>query len=175
MTTISSWLIRLVLTWTIAGAGLLYGNVSGSNGSPEPQKSTQSVPVKQDSPGTTAPVLVSPKSGTRIEWQVVGAGGTKSNVGDLTIEGTAGQTAIGQVGTPNFIINQGFWQEFELPCRVGDVDNDGGVDISDAVYLIQYIFAGGPAPANLCAGDVTGDTIVDISDVIAILSFVFLG
>jgi len=28
--------------------------------------------------------------------------------------------------------------------RFGDANCDGGVDISDAVYLISYIFSGGP-------------------------------
>jgi hypothetical protein len=39
---------------------------------------------------------------------------------------------------------------------VGNVDCLGGVDIDDVVYMIQYIFLGGPAP-----GDPTGDGIPD--------------
>jgi hypothetical protein len=31
---------------------------------------------------------------------------------------------------------------------LGDANNDGTVDISDAVYLISYTFAGGPAPCD---------------------------
>ena len=33
----------------------------------------------------------------------------------------------------------------------GDVDGSGAVDISDTVYLLQYLFSGGPAPVA-CAG-----------------------
>lgn len=32
------------------------------------------------------------------------------------------------------------------PC--GDADNNGMVNVSDALYLMQYIFSGGPAPAD---------------------------
>jgi hypothetical protein len=39
-----------------------------------------------------------------------------------------------------------------LACNCGDVNGDNAVDISDAVYLIQYIFAGGPAPNCQTAG-----------------------
>jgi uncharacterized protein (TIGR02145 family) len=41
----------------------------------------------------------------------------------------------------------------------GDSDNSGGVDIDDVVYLIQYIFSGGPEPD--CGGGSIG-TVTDI-------------
>ena len=34
------------------------------------------------------------------------------------------------------------------PYEHGDVNVSGAVDIDDVVYLIQYIFAGGPAPCE---------------------------
>jgi hypothetical protein len=33
---------------------------------------------------------------------------------------------------------------------VGDANCDSTVNISDAVYLIAYIFSGGPAPCGGC-------------------------
>ncbi len=41
-------------------------------------------------------------------------------------------------------------QELPIQSRCGDVDCSGIVSISDAVFLIQYIFAGGPAPCASC-------------------------
>lgn len=35
-------------------------------------------------------------------------------------------------------------------CLCGDADGNGLFTVSDAVFLINYIFAGGPAPNPLC-------------------------
>ncbi|MCX6833248.1 MAG: right-handed parallel beta-helix repeat-containing protein, partial [candidate division Zixibacteria bacterium] len=58
---------------------------------------------------------------------------------------------------------------------LGDANNDGAVDISDAVYLIAYIFSGGPAPPPLLAGDANCDSTVDISDVVYLIAYIFSG
>ena len=55
----------------------------------------------------------------------------------------------------------------------GDGDGNSIVTISDAVYLINYIFAGGPAPDPLFAGDVDCNAIVTISDVVYIINYIF--
>ena len=57
----------------------------------------------------------------------------------------------------------------------GDANGDGIVDISDAVYLIAYIFSGGSAPNPLAAGDANCDSIVDISDVVYLIAYIFSG
>jgi hypothetical protein len=33
-----------------------------------------------------------------------------------------------------------------LDLSGGDVNQDGGLNVADVVYLINYIFVGGPAP-----------------------------
>jgi len=57
----------------------------------------------------------------------------------------------------------------------GDADGSGGVTISDAVYLISYIFAGGPAPSPLEAGDANCDSLVTISDAVYLIAYIFSG
>ncbi|TFH60380.1 MAG: hypothetical protein E4G91_08495 [Candidatus Zixiibacteriota bacterium] len=57
----------------------------------------------------------------------------------------------------------------------GDADHSGGVDISDAVYLIAYIFSGGSAPIPLAAGDADCSGGVDISDVVYLIAYIFSG
>jgi hypothetical protein len=61
------------------------------------------------------------------------------------------------------------------PYVCGDADASGGIDISDAVYLISYIFAGGPAPVPLLAGDANCDSSVDISDAVYLIAYIFAG
>lgn len=57
----------------------------------------------------------------------------------------------------------------------GDADGSTSVSISDAVYLIQYIFAGGPAPIPLEAGDCDCSGLVTISDAVFLINYIFGG
>jgi hypothetical protein len=57
----------------------------------------------------------------------------------------------------------------------GDADVSGDVDISDAVYLINYIFSGGPAPDPIARGNVDCSGSVDISDVVYLINYIFSG
>jgi uncharacterized protein (TIGR02145 family) len=61
------------------------------------------------------------------------------------------------------------------PFVCGDADNNGFVNISDAVYLINYIFAGGPEPQPLLAGDANHDGMVNISDAVYLIAYIFGG
>lgn len=61
----------------------------------------------------------------------------------------------------------------DLLC--GDVDQSNAVNISDAVYLINFIFSGGPPPNPFAAGDVNCDSQVTISDAVYIINFIFSG
>ena len=62
----------------------------------------------------------------------------------------------------------------------GDANNDGSIDVSDVVYLITYIFSGGPAPATIRNGnadgsDADGPNAVDVSDVVYLIAYIFSG
>lgn len=57
----------------------------------------------------------------------------------------------------------------------GDVDADGGVNISDAVALIDYIFHSGPPPDPESAGDANNDAAVNIADAIYLINYIFKG
>jgi hypothetical protein len=61
------------------------------------------------------------------------------------------------------------------PYVCGDASGDASIDISDAVYLIAYIFSGGPAPYPLPAGDANCDSAVDISDAVYLIAYIFSG
>ncbi len=56
----------------------------------------------------------------------------------------------------------------------GDVDASGSVTISDVVYLINFIFGGGPNP-DPNAADVDCTNTITISDVVYLIAYVFGG
>ncbi len=57
----------------------------------------------------------------------------------------------------------------------GDVDNSGTADVADVFFLINYLFAGGPAPSSPCRGDVNANEVVDVNDVFALINYLFAG
>jgi hypothetical protein len=57
----------------------------------------------------------------------------------------------------------------------GDADGSGAVSVADAVYLINYIFGGGPAPVPLAAGDPDCSGGISIGDAVYIIQFIFGG
>lgn len=66
-----------------------------------------------------------------------------------------------QVGCPEYV------------C--GDADGSQAISISDAVYLINYIFAGGPPPNPVLAGDADCSHAVSISDAVYLINYIFAG
>ena len=56
----------------------------------------------------------------------------------------------------------------------GDADGSSAVTISDVVYLINYIFAGGPAPVG-SGGDPDCSGNTNISDAVLLINFIFAG
>lgn len=61
-------------------------------------------------------------------------------------------------------------------CRQrGDADGSGSVSISDAVYIIEYIFGGGLFPECLDEADADGDESISISDAVYLINFIFDG
>jgi hypothetical protein len=59
----------------------------------------------------------------------------------------------------------------------GDIDNSSeGPDISDLVYLVDYMFTNGPPPPVMQAADVDGSGgDIDISDLVYLVDFMFTG
>jgi len=63
----------------------------------------------------------------------------------------------------------------EPPFVIGDADGSGAIDIDDVVYLIQYIFAGGPPPDPIQSGDADCSGVIDIDDVVYLIQYIFAG
>ena len=64
----------------------------------------------------------------------------------------------------------------EIVSHNGDSNNDGAINVSDAVYIINYVFSGGNPPVpDVPAGDANCDDSVNVSDAVFIISHVFSG
>ncbi len=57
----------------------------------------------------------------------------------------------------------------------GDATGDGAINVGDAVYVINYVFKGGPAPDPLEAADATCDGEVNVGDAVYLINYVFKG
>lgn len=57
----------------------------------------------------------------------------------------------------------------------GNADANSMVNISDATYLIAYVFGEGPAPEPVLAGDVDCNSMVNISDAVYLVAYIFSG
>jgi hypothetical protein len=57
--------------------------------------------------------------------------------------------------------------------KIGDANGDGGINIGDAVYLINHIFNDGPAPIPNAAGDTNCDETVNIGDAVYLINHIF--
>jgi hypothetical protein len=61
--------------------------------------------------------------------------------------------------------NSGVFRKEDLPpCGIEDV-----------VYLLNYLFCGGPAPGPNQCGDVNCDGVIDITDVVYLINYLFIG
>ncbi len=79
------------------------------------------------------------------------------------------------VDAERWAYEQGIIPMFGVP-QPGDANWDYQVNVGDAVYLISYIFKGGPAPSSgLCGGDANGDCACNVGDAVFVISYVFKG
>ncbi|NIM99959.1 MAG: hypothetical protein GTO24_18360 [candidate division Zixibacteria bacterium] len=83
-----------------------------------------------------------------------------------------GQTTTSRQAVMETILN---WLNTEWRYVYGDANGDQLVGPGDIVYLLSYLFRGGPAPGFLSAGDANGDCVVNSSDVVYLINYLFRG
>jgi hypothetical protein len=120
-------------------------------------------------------------------WQLAGSDGDW--VVDGLIRGTWGAAAVsavlggsieratvngGEAWLDNFEITIGTLVD-ALRFRRGDCNDDGTVDISDGVCILNWLFLGGATPGCVAVTNTNGDAVSDISDGVFLLTHLFLG
>ena len=65
-------------------------------------------------------------------------------------------------------------------CRLpefvrGDPDGNGAVQLTDGIYILNFLFLGGEAPGCYDSADADDNGAVQMTDGIYILNFLFLG
>jgi hypothetical protein len=55
----------------------------------------------------------------------------------------------------------------------GDCNGDGVVELSDVVYLISYLYRGGPAPIPYPSGNLNGDSIINLGDLVYLINYLY--
>jgi len=61
------------------------------------------------------------------------------------------------------------------PFLRGNCNNDASISISDPIFLLEFLFAGGVAPFCGSACDLNDSGNIDLSDAIFSLTFLFVG
>lgn len=99
---------------------------------------------------------------------------------DLITRSTLLRDSIGTVFAPQ--VRPGLLRIEGLSCCPGwtgnvNGDSGGSVDLSDLIYLVNYLFLGGPDPECPAAANINGDEqcAVDLSDLIYFVNYLFLG
>ncbi|HZN58402.1 MAG TPA: right-handed parallel beta-helix repeat-containing protein, partial [Planctomycetota bacterium] len=91
---------------------------------------------------------------------------------DYTLQSTSPCIGAGRNGT-----EMGAFP-FDRPDRPflrSDVNSSGNVNISDAVFLLAYLYLGDRAPGCLKAADADANGGLEVTDAIYLLNFLFLG
>jgi hypothetical protein len=107
---------------------------------------------------------------------ICGTGGGAQSA-SFTLNASAGGqgSPVGPHSSPNFS-GGGGWVYTTGPDFVrGDANGDGEVGPGDVVYLLNYLYRGGPPPCPMAAGDANCDGAVGPGDVVYLINYLFRG
>lgn len=111
-------------------------------------------------------VAVRDADGGRVAWDATWYRFTDSTANPFV--------SIAHFDNAQYARNLAKWLARKYLC--GDANADVQITVSDVVYLINYLFKGGPAPIPcLVAGGANGDSHVTVSDVVYLITYLFKG
>ncbi len=102
---------------------------------------------------------------------------TIDNLEDTTYSVTLARgTYYWHVKSNNLCGEESFYQDSPFSFTIyhsGDATNDGTIDLSDAIWILNYLYKSGPEPDPLESGDATCDGLVDLADAVRLLNYLF--
>ncbi|MFP6632362.1 MAG: hypothetical protein VCD16_06980 [Planctomycetota bacterium] len=72
----------------------------------------------------------------------------------------------------------GFCYNTPKPVAVflrGDADSDLSIELTDAIFVLNYLFISGRTPGCMDAADIDNNSAIDLSDAIYVLNYLFIG
>ena len=108
---------------------------------------------------------------SRNVWALFGPENEPPEPLELITEETGQLVGPGKMGTFTFTLLT------VPPVRFlrGDCNDDGNVNLADAVCILNWLFAGEATPGCIAALNTNGDDDVNITDAVSLLSFLFAG
>jgi hypothetical protein len=93
-----------------------------------------------------------------------------------------GQTAVGSGSSTYQGLSHGFWQEFGVAggswdYDLGNCDGLPGTNFLDIIYMIAYLYKGGPAPKpyTVCSADPDASCDVNMLDILFLIAYLYKG
>lgn len=117
-------------------------------------------------------------TGTGEQWRITF---TPSDTGHLTIDSAwsppANRFSIVAADASDFPVS---WTPktitFVAYCPTGDSNEDSVITAADIIYLVNYVFKGGPEPVPCVAlGDVNCSGTVTSADIVGLVAYIFRG
>jgi len=96
---------------------------------------------------------------------------------DNTVDGTNtyNYLIIAENGSGEFSPHSDYLVQSSSAFTCGDINNDGGLNILDVIYFINFKYKGGPEPESMASAEVNGDGSLNILDVIYFINFKYKG
>ena len=171
--------IRLLITFlmTVAFFAVLLAQAQ-SDRQTQPGKIDQKAVTKIEPVPTTVPQRA-PVIGSRQGYQMVtdvldGFGGeSESDNYGMPVSSGGGPSAIGLSESVSYGVEAGYVHAASI--KRGDANGDGIVNVGDIVYLVSYLFKGGPEPTPMEAGDANRDGITNVGDIVYLVSYLYKG
>ncbi len=99
-----------------------------------------------------------------------------TSAGNFKIKGTVFDSTDMVLDDPqNLLVDSKEWQVRVGSYKCGDCNSDNLVNVSDVVFLINYLFKGGSEPYPSASADVNLDQKVTVSDVVYLINYLFKG
>jgi subtilase family serine protease len=113
---------------------------------------------------------------TYVTVPALGGTDTAQTLWYSTLDSTQVCARIENSNPPEYDTTNNFYCTLFRSFMRGDANADGKLSISDVVYIINYLFKGGPVPVpTIEVADINFDGKVSVSDVIYLINYLFRG